>query len=226
MGNPRICVSVRGENTQKVIEEIDRIEDHGPNYIEVRLDYAHRSLNLYRIREATSVPLIATNRGKRMRGHSCESDEERLESLRNACYAGFDIVDLSQRNPSLPDKIDILRETGVKVILSYHDHNRTPDKKEMSQVYCRSRDYGCNICKIVGTAKRHEDNLKCLNFLAENKNDDLICFAMGKMGLVSRILSPLYGGFLTYASAKAGRETAEGQLSIKEFIKVYNIIGV
>jgi 3-dehydroquinate dehydratase/shikimate dehydrogenase len=45
------------------------------------------------------------------------------------------------------------------------------------------------------------------------------------MGLLSRVLSPLAGGYFTYASIETGKESAPGQITVKELIKTYQIIG-
>jgi 3-dehydroquinate dehydratase len=47
---------------------------------------------------------------------------------------------------------------------------------------------------------------------------------MGKLGRISRLLSPLYGSFFTFASLKQGYETANGQISIQEMKEVYKIL--
>ncbi|HID18614.1 TPA: type I 3-dehydroquinate dehydratase, partial [Candidatus Bathyarchaeota archaeon] len=52
----------------------------------------------------------------------------------------------------------------------------------------------------------------------------LVCFAMGKLGLPSRILSPIYGGFFTFAALRRGLETAPGQLTIEELRSVVRFI--
>ena len=43
---------------------------------------------------------------------------------------------------------------------------------------------------------------------------------MGTYGKYSRIFSPNYGGYFTFASL--GKHTAPGQVSIGEFMDIYN----
>jgi 3-dehydroquinate dehydratase len=47
---------------------------------------------------------------------------------------------------------------------------------------------------------------------------------MGKLGRVSRLLSPLYGSYFTFASLKKGSETANGQFSLQEMKSTYKIL--
>jgi 3-dehydroquinate dehydratase len=55
---------------------------------------------------------------------------------------------------------------------------------------------------------------------------NIVCFAMGKKGVLSRIFSPLFGAYFTYASVNQGLETASGQLDIQRLRKIYSLLGV
>jgi 3-dehydroquinate dehydratase len=48
---------------------------------------------------------------------------------------------------------------------------------------------------------------------------------MGEVGKISRLLSPIFGAFFTFASLEVGSETATGQMSIKEMQTAYNLLG-
>jgi 3-dehydroquinate dehydratase type I len=86
---------------------------------------------------------------------------------------------------------------------------------------------GASVCKIIGTAKKIEDNIAVLNFVASHSSKvKLVCFCMGEAGKVSRLLSPMFGAFFTYASLEQGSETAKGQISIGEMRAAYDILGV
>jgi 3-dehydroquinate dehydratase/shikimate dehydrogenase len=47
---------------------------------------------------------------------------------------------------------------------------------------------------------------------------------MGEAGSVSRILSPLVGGYFTYACAAKGQEAASGQIPVKELREIYSYL--
>jgi 3-dehydroquinate dehydratase len=49
---------------------------------------------------------------------------------------------------------------------------------------------------------------------------------MGELGRVSRLLSPLFGGFFTFASLELGSETAAGQMTIQEMRAAYELLGL
>jgi 3-dehydroquinate dehydratase type I len=71
-----------------------------------------------------------------------------------------------------------------------------------------------------------EDNLTTLNFTsATSSKTKVVCFCMGELGKVSRLLSPLFGGFFTFASLERGNETASGQITIQEMKASYELLG-
>jgi 3-dehydroquinate dehydratase len=49
---------------------------------------------------------------------------------------------------------------------------------------------------------------------------------MGSLGVISRILSPFFGGAFTYTSITRGKEAAPGQLTLAEARQIYNLLGV
>jgi 3-dehydroquinate dehydratase type I len=53
----------------------------------------------------------------------------------------------------------------------------------------------------------------------------LVCFCMGEKGKVSRLLSPMFGAYFTFASLE-GDSTAPGQMSIAEMRNAYALLGV
>jgi 3-dehydroquinate dehydratase len=55
---------------------------------------------------------------------------------------------------------------------------------------------------------------------------DIVCFAMGSQGVLSRILSPLFGGFFTFSALEVGLETSSGQISLTELKELYRKLGV
>ena len=83
---------------------------------------------------------------------------------------------------------------------------------------------GADICKVVTTAKEPEDNLTVLQLIKEFPDVKIIAFAMGPLGLMSRVLCPLVGGEFTYASIEKGKESAVGQMTVSEMRRIYEMI--
>lgn len=48
-----------------------------------------------------------------------------------------------------------------------------------------------------------------------------IGLAMGPTGMISRLLSPKFGGYLTFGALSKGQESAPGQPTVQDLIEVY-----
>ena len=142
-----------------------------------------------------------------------------------AVEEGFHYVDLDLEIRNLQRIIDQVRSKGAKIILSHHDHSRTPEPHDLATKLKEFYKFKPDICKIVTTAHRMDDNLTILEFLNSNHREfPLVSFAMGPMGVWSRLLAPLYGAQFTYASLRRGQETAPGQTPINEMRQIYQTL--
>jgi 3-dehydroquinate dehydratase type I len=63
-----------------------------------------------------------------------------------------------------------------------------------------------------------------LQLIAEFSETKIVSFAMGAAGQLSRVLCPLVGGYFTYASVEEGKESAEGQITVKELREIYRML--
>ncbi|GAI14971.1 unnamed protein product, partial [marine sediment metagenome] len=108
---------------------------------------------------------------------------------------------------------------------SFHDLERTPPLDEMKEIVQRQLKAGADICKMVTTAQGFEDNLTVLQLISEFPGVRLVSFAMGALGSMSRVLCPLVGGDFTYASIEKGKESAQGQITVRDLLKIYEMVG-
>jgi 3-dehydroquinate dehydratase type I len=81
--------------------------------------------------------------------------------------------------------------------------------------------------KIVTYANSAEDNLRLLRLIPMSlaEGQPIIAFCMGPRGRASRLLAPLLGSFLTYASLRKGAESAPGQWTVAETRKMMALLG-
>ena len=222
MKQPRICVSVAAGDGEEAVEATRRAVAHGPDLVEVRLDYMERASGLDKLRSITALPMIATNRPKGEGGRFAGSEEDRIEVLLRACEAGFDYADLELAASA---SIDLIRERGARVILSHHDFSDTPPLSKLEGVLDEMLEFRPDVCKIVGTAHTGGDNLTYLELIRRAREKArIVSFGMGEAGLLSRVLSPLAGGEYTYASAAEGEETARGQIPLRLLRELYGTL--
>ena len=226
MARPRICVVITAPDSKRAAKAVQKVLPHEPDLIEIRLDYMEDIGDMTGIREATDLPLIATNRIREQGGLWEGPETKRIEALVSACEAGFEYVDVELTTGSIERIGDEVKALGAKLVVSHHDFGATPGIGELDGIMRRELDAGADICKIVGTARDQGDGLTYLRFILENPDVNLVSFGMGEAGAMSRIFSPLFGGAYTYASAGAGEESAPGQQTISELRSIYKILGV
>jgi len=223
----KICAVIPGRGASEALNLIEEAEKQRADLLEMRLDYLREQSQLEQIIKTTKLPVIATNRPKGQGGMYAGSEETRKSLLLKAADAGASYVDIELGSNQLREFTTQCKTIGVRLIVSHHDFVATPSLKKLDSIFKSELKAGADICKIVTTAQRFEDNLTCLNFQAKScKKHATICFAMGSLGRSSRILSPIYGGSFAYASVKFGRETAPGQLTIQEMRGIHAILGV
>jgi 3-dehydroquinate dehydratase type I len=205
---------------------IEKAEKAKTDLIEVRLDCLETSRSLLEIVKSTKIPLIATNKLPNEKGNFPGTEIQRQQTLLNAAKNGFEYVDVDLSSPIHKETIGKLKLLGAKPIASYHKFVGTLDISEMEKVLEQEIASGASVCKIITTAKKIEDNLTTLNFVSVmSSKAKLVCFCMGEYGKVSRILSPLFGAFFTFASLEQGSETAGGQMTIQELRTAYKLLG-
>jgi len=109
------------------------------------------------------------------------------------------------------------------VICSHHDFNRTPGN--LPEIFDRLAETPAGIIKIAVHANDATDCLALFDLLerAARKGRSLIAVAIGQAGVMTRILGPAHGSFLTYGSIDDESGTAPGQLKAVELRDVYRI---
>jgi 3-dehydroquinate dehydratase-1 len=223
----KVCVSVPPKTVEESFDLIEKAEAQHANLIEVRLDSLKNHDSITEIPRCSKTPLIATNRSIEHHGNFSGSEDERQKILMDAARNGFEYVDVDLFTTNIRELIVNLREAGAKPIVSFHDFEGTLELSRLNLILEEEIARGAEVCKIVTTARSVEDNLITLNFVSEaSKKAKIVCFAMGELGKPSRLLSPFFGAFFTFASIDEKRKTAKGQLTIQEIRKVYALLGL
>jgi len=204
---------------------IEKAEKAQADLIEVRLDFLEASRNLSDVVKSAKIPLIATNKLQSEKGNFAGTETERQQTLFNAAKNDFEYVDVDLSSPKHKETIDKLKLLGAKPIVSYHKFDGALSISEMEKVLEQEIASGASVCKIITTANQIEDNLTALNFVSTmSSKTKLVCFCMGELGKVSRLLSPMFGAFFTFASLQQGNETAVGQMTIQEMKAAYDLL--
>ncbi len=191
--------------------------------IELRLDY-WQELNLNHIKELRklfTLPMIFTLR-KKSQGGLYEKDENtRLVDILALCELNPNYIDLEDDVPlDFVEKINCTFPS-IKIISSHHNFKQTPD--DLNAVLNKMINPFTSIYKIAAQAHSATDMLKMLLFIKENKQRHKISgMSMGEFGTATRIIAPIIGSELSYASVTNNQATAPGQLTLQELNEIYH----
>ena len=206
---PMICVPILERKSESVLESAKKAVDLGADILEFRIDVLEDpdTDEIQNIIAEINHPLIATNRVKSEGGFFNGSEEERISILIKAAkYA--DIVDIELQTESE------LREKVIKAskstIVSYHDFKKTPSFADLLDVVAKEKEIG-DMAKFAVMPNNNKDTLTVLKVLSEVSNT--IGIAMGDIGKYTRVIAPIFGSPITFASI--GTESAPGQLDIQ-----------
>ena len=158
-------------------------------------------------------------------GKAKQKETERIAVLLQAILIGASIVDLELSTRDLETVLPHIKEKA-QCLLSFHDFKKTPRLTTLKKIVEKQLAAGADICKVVTTARNFQDNLTVLKLVADYPQARIASFAMGPLGPVSRILSPLSGGDFTYASLERGKEAAPGQMTVAELRDIYQAMNV
>jgi 3-dehydroquinate dehydratase/shikimate dehydrogenase len=168
-------------------------------------------------------PVIVTVRGAEDGGEFSGSPDERRRIMAAALDGGARFIDVELDGP-LAELAD--GDDAERVILSHHGAECSG--AALAETYRRLASHGAAVLKLVPCCESAAEIGAVREALAVAARDGrrLACFAMGRPGVLSRILAPSWGSWATYGSAAATRETAPGQLTVTELIEVYDVLGI
>ena len=219
-----ICIPILAKSNDIVLEKMVRAEALA-DLLEIRLDVM-KSFNLEEIIRAKTRPLMITYRSKKEGGWGSLAHETQYRYLVDAIASGADYVDVEYGMP-LEYRRSLLRNRDkTKIILSKHIRSGTPPQEELIELCSKMAASGADIVKIVTRANAREDNLRAINLIpyARKLGVEMIAFCMGPLGRISRLASPLVGGYLTFCSLELGDESADGQLPAGEMRSIMKFL--
>ncbi|MBC7772079.1 MAG: type I 3-dehydroquinate dehydratase [Pyrinomonadaceae bacterium] len=109
-----------------------------------------------------------------------------------------------------------VRDLHTSLILSAHDFEGRPHDL-MRKLSAMHAEPAAAVLKIAYHARSLRDNLELFDVLRESDRPT-IALGMGEFGLMSRVLAPKFGGFLTFASLRPASTTAPGQPTVRELV--------
>jgi 3-dehydroquinate dehydratase/shikimate dehydrogenase len=213
-----LCVAIFVHDIPQATRDIAAAAEAGADLVELRIDsYTADIEGLTELIRGSVVPCIVTCRAK-YEGGDCElSDAERASLLHQlsdfASYVDFELKAL--------DSATILADNEnnrARVIVSAHDFAGRPERL-YNLIEKMNASWG-QINKLVWMARSIRDNIEAFEIL-QSRQKPTIALCMGEAGLISRVLTKKFGGFLTFAGLTSDSGTAPGQVSIHDMKRLY-----
>ncbi|MDC0451376.1 type I 3-dehydroquinate dehydratase [Nitrosopumilus sp.] len=218
----KTCISI-GENTPEKIRSKLKVALKKSDYVEIRLDFlkSEQVPKTLQIIKKDLNKVVCTLRPKTEGGKFAGNEKERISIIKLIAEYNPFLLDIEfntlNKNKEL---FKYLKSTKTKLLVSWHDFKKTPENLELKNKIKQMSKFSTNV-KIVSTAKSTDDSTRMLELYNNKGKNNLISFAMGDFGRISRILCLYLGSPYTYVSL--GKAVAPGQFSVDEVKKIINL---
>ena len=219
----RICVSIGAKTIKELSSSINKALDIS-DFLEIRFDFLDQSEipSSMKIIESIKSRSIFTLRSREQQGNFKGNEFERLKLLKMLYDANPMLLDVEYDTMIVNNSLNNYLKDKSNVLISWHNFSSTPSDECLEKKIYDMKKFSNNI-KLVTMATNVTDSLRVLNLYDKFKDSNLITFAMGDCGVISRILCTFYGRSpFTYASLE--KSIAPGQLSVIEMRRIYDRI--
>lgn len=228
-GQLLICTPLIGRNEESVTAELATILPKKPDVIEWRADSFEDVADTAKvIRMARTIkglaegrPIIFTLRSEREGGRPITLSDGEVIELRAAVCRETDVeyvdCELSHSAADIMYLSEVAKRSATKIIGSYHNFECTPGNDFLLEKFAEIETRGLDIAKIAVMPQSLDDVLRLLSVTLAAKGRlkvPLISIAMGEYGVITRIVSGLFGSSLTFAAGQGS--SAPGQLPIDD----------
>jgi 3-dehydroquinate dehydratase / shikimate dehydrogenase len=203
---------VKSESIQKSQNKLLGIELRLDLFPSIDIEYIKNFL------QNSSCPVMFTLRKTSQGGKFQGTESEREILIQRLLALEPPFFDLESDMDTKFLQKAIKKYPKTKFILSYHNFQETP--ADLESIYSLMQKYPVFSYKIAAMANSTNDALRMLLFVKKHPKASVIC--MGEKGEFGRILGPIVGNVINYASLSSEERSAPGQLSVDELVDIYN----
>jgi len=219
----RICVSIGAKTIKELSSSINKALELS-DFLEIRFDYLDQLEipSSLKIIESIKSRSVFTLRSREQQGKFNGNELERLKILKMLYDTNPMLLDVEYDTIRADHSLNDYLKDKSNVLISWHNFLNTPSNEYLEKKIYDMKRFSNNL-KLVTMATTIKDSFRLLNLYDKFKDINLIAFAMGDYGIISRILSTFYGNSpFTYASLE--QSIAPGQLSVIEMRRIYERI--
>lgn len=250
-----LCVPLMVDDVDAAFADAQLARDLGADLVEYRVDDLFHGEGddagqeaVLRLARETPISCVVTCRSAD-EGGGYDGDDIARISLYEAlgvmdtppAYVDLELSTF-ERSSNLRQKVRLgvihpgqQKDLSTRLILSSHDFDGRPSDLSR-RVGAMIAEDGAAVAKFAFRARSLRDNLELFELLSDRQKPT-VALGMGRFGVMSRVLAPKFGAFLTFASLRDEEATAPGQPTIAELTqrfrfrsigahtKVYGVIG-
>ena len=224
---PLFCVPLVPAGLDQLRAQAEVAHQLAPDVVEWRADYfagltsESAAQAMYELRKiADRELLIFTLRVKAEGGQNNMTQDERLRCIEAVLNTGeVDLLDveLSNSAPFL-EGVRKAAKGKARIILSFHDFERTPDSNFLDAKIDEMVRHGTDIAKIACMPQDPADVLRLFDVTLRARKKypsvPLCTMSMAGMGCLSRVAGFLYGSDMAFAVGRTA--SAPGQIPLAE----------
>lgn len=235
-GKPKICIPIVANDIEEAKKQATNIMTYPVDVIEFRADFFDKCFDteytieaIKEVNNIISVPIIYTFRTGKEGGEKEISSDDYVNLIKRVLESGtVDLVDIEMfaGDEIVSELIKYANEYGVKVIMSNHDFNKTPMKKELIKRLVKMQKLGADIAKVAVMPNNKMDVLTLLEATTEAYEEHMdipiVTMSMGKYGMISRMTGEVFGSAITFGCV--GKSSAPGQIEVNNLDTALDII--
>ncbi len=236
-GIPKICVPIVGTTRDEILAAAKSFESVKKDVVEWRADWFEGVFDFAQVeavlkelrRVLGNTPVLFTFRTANEGGEKAIEPAAYAELNKRAAATGLiDLVDVEAftGDEVVRDIIESAHESGVVVVASNHDFEKTPEKDEIVRRLRKMQELDADIPKIAVMPQSRKDVLTLLSATEEMASEyadrPIITMSMSATGLISRLCGECFGSALTFGAV--GKASAPGQMNASDLSEILNLI--
>jgi 3-dehydroquinate dehydratase-1 len=230
-------VPIVGKTKEEILSAAKSFANVKVDVVEWRVDWFEGVFDFAKVEDVLKAlrpalgetPLLFTFRTSKEGGERAIEADAYATLNKNVAATGLvDLVDVEvfTGDEVVKDIIAAAHASGVKVVASNHDFDKTPDKDDIVGRLRKMQELGADIPKIAVMPQNKKDVLTLLTATEEMATDyadrPIITMSMAGTGLISRLCGEVFGSALTFGAV--GKASAPGQMNAADLNTVLNLI--
>ncbi|MEG0367239.1 MAG: type I 3-dehydroquinate dehydratase [Coprobacillus sp.] len=234
-GKPKVCLPIVGKTNEDILNQAKSFKDLSYDLVELRIDFYENILDnqkvislLNDLRIMIDKPILFTYRSLGEGGQIQLTDDQYIDLVRNVCESQLiDIVDveLLTGNQIVYQLVEIAHVHKIKVLISNHNFDLTPDNNLMRQTLEHMEIMNADILKIAYMPVNKKDVLRLMDITLEMSTKltkPIVSMSMADIGKISRVCGEFTGSTMTFACATYA--SAPGQIEVNDVNKILEVL--